>query len=85
MNTVPNIKKCPFCGSTAELMILKPQFYGKCAAFVKCTNKRCRAEGPQCNIAELHFIDHGISTPITPESEEKGAKEAVEKWNKRTA
>ena len=53
------LKKCPFCGWPAVLSTEIPKYYGRQAAFVKCTNNKCRAEGPMCNIHEVIFTEGG--------------------------
>lgn len=78
-----NLLPCPFCGGDAYLHVQVPE-YGLTGAFVKC--RRCHARGPLCGVNEFFIDDSGaIKTPATPESIERGKKNAVLDWNLRSA
>lgn len=79
----PELAPCGFCGGKPIVIVHHPIYYGASGATVLCSN--CKAQGPKASI-HAHIMDeNSLSTPLLPESLERGIKAAVEAWNSRSA
>lgn len=79
-NEAPALRPCPFCGGNAQLVISHPR-YGVSGAFVQC--RRCHMHGPNASIYATILTPGKLSTPLLPESLERGITAAVDTWNSR--
>ncbi len=77
--STPLLRRCVFCGGEGKLVALNPM-YGQCGAWVRC--RSCGAWGPRASIY-AQFIKPGniLSTPLLPESLERGLQAAADAWN----
>lgn len=77
-NEAPELRPCPFCGGGAQLIISHP-WYGASGAAVRCL--RCHMHGPLASICATILTPGKLSTPLLPESLERGITAAVDTWN----
>ena len=79
------LKKCPFCGSEAEIKVHNPEHigYGFTGAVAQCTV--CGAKSGTASITAPAFTDKdSFSTFITSETINNGVDNATKLWNRRT-
>ena len=76
----PELTPCPFCGGEPIIVVHNPM-YGWCGAAVKCSC--CDARGPRASIYGQILTDEVFSTPLLPESLERGIAAAVDAWNSK--
>ena len=79
----PELEPCPFCRRTgsAKIIVCHP-VYGRCGAWVRCCS--CGAYGPAASIYATIITPGKLSTPLLPESLERGIAAAQDAWNGRT-
>lgn len=78
----PELVPCSFCGGKPYVRAHNSE-YGLCGATVKCSC--CGAQGPAASIYALIITPGKLSTPLLPESLERGIEAAIEAWNSGSA
>ena len=76
----PELEPCPFCGAagSAKVIVHHP-VYGASGAWVRCGS--CGARGPCASTYAAIIKGSVFSTPLLPESLDRGITAAVDSWN----
>lgn len=77
----PELVPCAFCGGEADIVVYHPM-YGASGAAVVC--RGCHARGPRASIYATICTPSKFSTPLLPETLERGIATAIDAWNNRS-
>ena len=78
---IPGLEPCVFCGGEGRVVVRNP-LWARSGAWVRC--RRCGADGPCASILATVLTTGKFSTPLLPESLERGITAAIDAWNSRS-